>query len=209
VKPHWGRLRPVESPAVRPAESPAVGPGLHTRRSRGQALAEFAIVVPLFFVMSVAALDMARVVWAMDITANAAREAARWAIVHGGAPATLCPVGPPSADATIPSASGSCPYPSPSTQSIKDLAIDRAVGAGGTVTVEVCYYNPATTSSCSGNTSGTGATNARGMVLTVHVFTSLDLISSTLFQRVAFMLGNNGIPSTYAVSATSTMLVNN
>jgi hypothetical protein len=35
------------------------------------------------------------------------------------------------------------------------------------------------------------------------------LISSTLFQRVAFMLGNNGIPSTYAVSATSTMLVNN
>jgi Flp pilus assembly protein TadG len=201
VRPHWGRLRRAKSPAVRP--------DLRTRRSRGQALAEFAIVVPLFFVMSVAALDMGRVVWAMDITANAAREAARWAIVHGGAPATLCPVGPPSADATIPSASGSCPYPSPSTQSIKDLAINRAVGAGGTVTVEVCYYNPATTSSCSGNTSGTGATNARGMVVTVHVFTSLDLISSTLFQRVAFMLGNNGIPSTYAVSATSTMLVNN
>src|SRR5215211_9449542 len=89
------------------------------RGSLGQALPEFAIVVPLFFVMSVVTLDLARVVWAMDITASAAREAARWAIVHGGAPATACPVGPPAPDTTIPIASTSCPYPAPSTQSVK------------------------------------------------------------------------------------------
>ena len=179
------------------------------RRSAGQALAEFAIVVPLFFVMCIVTLDMARVIWAMDITASAAREAARWAIVHGGAPATACPVGPPSADATIPAASTSCPYPSPSTQSVKDLGVSRAIGAGGTVTVTVCYFNPVTTSSCTGDTSATGGTNARGMAMSVVVSTSLDLFSSTLFQRVASALGNHGIPSTYAVAGSSTMLVNN
>lgn len=179
-------------------------------RSRGQAMAEFALIVPLFFVMTVVTLDLARVVWAMDITAAAAREAARWAIVHGGAPATACPVGPPSADATIPNASGSCPYPSPLTTSVKNLAIQRALGGGGgTVSVTVCYYNPVTTASCSADTHGTGATNARGMSLTVRVTSNLDLFSSTLFQRVAFALGNKSVPATYSVVGSSTMLINN
>jgi Flp pilus assembly protein TadG len=179
------------------------------KRSRGQALAEFTLIVPLFFAMSVVAIDMGRVVWTMDIAASAAREAARWAIVHGGSPATACPVGPPSADATIPSAGTSCPFPSPSTQSIKNLALDRAVGAGGTVSVTVCYYNPVTTSSCTSDTNGTGATNARGMALTVVVNANLDLFSSTLFSQVASAFGNKGIPKTYNVAGSSTMLVNN
>jgi len=179
-------------------------------RSRGQAMAEFTLIVPLFFVMSVVAIDLARVVWAMDITASAAREAARWAIVHGGAPATACPVGPPSADATIPNASGSCPYPSPLTTSVKNLAIDRALsGGGGSVSATVCYYNPVTTASCSGDTNGTSATNARGMTLTVRVTSNLDLFTSTLFQKVASALGNTGVPSTYSVVGSSTMLINN
>jgi TadE-like protein len=181
----------------------------HRERSRGQAMAEFVMIVPLFFAMSVVALDMARVIWTMDITAAAAREAARWAIVHGGAPATACPVGPPSADATIPTASSSCPYPSPSTQSVKDLALNRAVGAGGTTSVTVCYYNPVTTSSCSGDTNATGATNARGMVLTVVVNAQLDLFTSSLFSSVASTFGNRGVPKTYTVAGSSTMLINN
>jgi hypothetical protein len=183
---------------------------MRRKRSLGQALPEFAIIVPLFFVMSIATLDLARVVWAMDITANAAREAARWAIVHGGAPATPCPVGPPAPDTTIPNASTSCPFPSPSTQSVKNLGLDRALGAGGgTVGVTVCYYSPATTSTCSGDTHGTGATNARGMVVRVVVSTNLDLFSSTLFQKVAWAFGNIGVPATYAVAGNSTMLINN
>ena len=181
----------------------------HHRRSRGQALAEFAIIVPLFFVMSVFTLDMARVIWAMDISANAAREAARWAIVHGGSQATVCPVGPPSGDASIPTPSTACPYPSPSKQAIKNLGVDSALGAGGSVTVTACYYNPATTSSCSGDTDGAGATNARGMALTVVVSANLDLFSSALFQKAAWALGNKGVPATFAVAGSSTMLVNN
>jgi len=181
----------------------------HRESSRGQAMAEFVMIVPLFFAMSVVALDMARVIWTMDITASAAREAARWAIVHGGSPATACPVGPASADATIPSASSTCPYPAPSTQSIKNLALDRAVGAGGTTSVTVCYYNPSTTSSCSGDTNGTGATDARGMSLTVVVNAQLDLFTSSLFSSVASTFGNRGVPKTYNVAGSSTMLVNN
>jgi Flp pilus assembly protein TadG len=180
-----------------------------SRRNRGQGLTEFALIVPLFFAMTVVAIDIGRVIWSMDVVATAAREASRWAIVHGGAPATACPVGPPSADATIPNPSASCPYPSPSTQMVKDLATTRSATAGGAVTVTVCYFDPTKTSSCSGDTNASGATDARGMAVTVRVSTSLSLFTSNLFSKVGYMFGNKGIPSTYAVSGSSTMLINN
>ncbi len=53
------------------------------RRSRGQGVAEFALVIPLFLVMLFGIIDLGRVIWANDALANAAREGARYASVTG------------------------------------------------------------------------------------------------------------------------------
>ena len=164
-------------------------------RSRGQSLVEFALVIPIFLVLLMAIVDIGRAIWAQNSVAAAAREGARYAIVHGGTASNKCPVGPTLHDAVV--ASASCPYPSPSKQSIKD-AVAAAAAAGGTsMTVSVCYGI-----NCSGDTdtvdsSGAPATNARGVPVTVSVTSQVNLISSALLGRAGF-----------GISSTTTMLVN-
>jgi Flp pilus assembly protein TadG len=51
-------------------------------RSRGQALMEFALVIPIFLLVVVALFDMGRAVFAYNTLTNAAREGARMAIVN-------------------------------------------------------------------------------------------------------------------------------
>ena len=53
-----------------------------SRRTRGQALVEFALVIPLFLLMLVALFDLGRAVFAYNTLTNAAREGARLAIVN-------------------------------------------------------------------------------------------------------------------------------
>jgi Flp pilus assembly protein TadG len=62
-------------------------------RRRGQAIAEFAIVAPIFFLILFAIIDFGRYVYYVQVLNNAAREGTRYAIVHGadGIPKT----GPP------------------------------------------------------------------------------------------------------------------
>ena len=67
-----------------------------TRNSRAQALVEFALVAPLFFLLLFAIIDFGRYVYYVQILNNAAREGTRYAIVHGSA--SLDPTGPGSAD---------------------------------------------------------------------------------------------------------------
>jgi len=68
------------------------------QRSRGQALVEFAFVVPIFLLLMFAIIDFGRYVYYVQVINNAAREGTRYAIVHGskGIPAT----GPGSSDAS-------------------------------------------------------------------------------------------------------------
>jgi len=106
-------------------------------RSRGQAMVEFALVIPVFILLMVSLFDFGRVIWVNDTLASAAREAVRFAIVHGGTESSSCPVGPPSATAVVPPASSACPYPSPSRQAIKDVANKWAAGTSADVTVSV------------------------------------------------------------------------
>ena len=54
------------------------------RRSRGQALVEFAFVVPIFLLLMFAIIDFGRYVYYVQVINNAAREGTRYAIVHGG-----------------------------------------------------------------------------------------------------------------------------
>jgi Flp pilus assembly protein TadG len=52
------------------------------RRHRGQALTEFALILPLFLLAMVAIFDLGRAVFAFNTLTNAAREGARLAIVN-------------------------------------------------------------------------------------------------------------------------------
>jgi Flp pilus assembly protein TadG len=164
---------------------------MRRHRSRGQALVEFSLVLPIFLVMMMGIVDVGRAIWAQNSLASAAREGARLAIVHGGTSTTLCPIGPPATTETIPPATTpSCPYLAPSTQQIKDAVI-AAANAGGTgLTVTVCYGT-----GCSGDTST--ATNARGTPVTVAVSSRINLLTPQL-------LGMSG----FGVSSATTMVVN-
>jgi hypothetical protein len=163
------------------------------RAGRGQALVEFALIVPLFLALLFAIVDFGRVVWANDSLANSAREAARFAIVHGGTKSTACPVGPPVTGVTvIPIASPTCPNPSPSKQSIIDIASAFSIAGGAPLVVDVCYG-----AGCSGSTDTVNATNARGTPVTVTVTSVVDLVTGRFIGRGQF-----------ALAAKSTMLVN-
>jgi Flp pilus assembly protein TadG len=52
------------------------------QRTRGQALMEFALVIPIFLLIVVALFDLGRAVFAYNTLTNAAREGARFAIVN-------------------------------------------------------------------------------------------------------------------------------
>jgi Flp pilus assembly protein TadG len=180
----------------------------HRDRSRGQGLGEFALVLPIFLTILIGMVDLGRAVWANNSVANAAREAARFAAVHGGSceelvdgtvcsSANYCPVGPFSAPTVVPAASTSCPNPSPSKQSIYDTAAGYLVAGGTGVTVSACYSPASTTpaTACSGN--GDTASNLRGNKVTVVVSSQVPMI-----------LGSFLGVGTINVSATSTMLIN-
>jgi Flp pilus assembly protein TadG len=51
-------------------------------RGRGQALVEFALVIPVFLILLMAVFDLGRAVFAYNSITNAAREGARLAIVN-------------------------------------------------------------------------------------------------------------------------------
>jgi hypothetical protein len=134
-------------------------------------------------------VDLGRVIWSMTITNSAAREAARYAIVHGGSRTTTCPVGPSGPDTTTTPAS-SCLYPSPSKQYIYDAALAAAIGAGSNVTATACYG-----SGCSGNADV--GTNVRGTPVNVTVTSQVQLFTPALLGR-----------SSFTITGTSTMVVN-
>jgi hypothetical protein len=150
---------------------------IHPRAERGQSLVELAMILPVLVLLLMGIFDLGRVVWANDTITNAAREAARWAIVHGGSVASItpCPAGPPSPliAGRLPIAeSDDCPYPSPSKEGVREVA-RRYLAAAGDVDVQVCYGE-----GCSGNTD-TG-TNGRGEPVTVTVLSTVDLVGGGL-----------------------------
>lgn len=164
------------------------------RSERGQSLVEFALIVPILILLLVGTFDIGHVVWTNDALANASREAARYAIVHGGSDSTACPVGPPPIELDVPAASADCPYPSPSVQAVKDRAVKWLAGVGGTTNVWVCYGD---VDVCDADTNETGADNSRGTKVTVTVTTTMGLSAPSMLGLGPFTL-----------TASSTMLVN-
>ena len=113
--------------------------GIGRAGSRAQALVEFALVAPLFFLLIFAVIDFGRYVYYVQILNNAAREGARYAIVHGSN--SLNPTGPTSSD--------------PSGNAVKSVVRSYAVGVIGDSTVLVVNpsWNPTSL-----NTRGTRVT---------------------------------------------------
>lgn len=161
---------------------------------RGQTLVEFAMVLPVLMLMLVGTLDLGRVVLANDTVGAAAREAARYAIVHGSQATDLCPAGPPAPDSYVPTTpTVDCPHLAPSKDAIREVGERWAMSAGAPVVVEVCYG-----AGCSGDTDAAGATNARGTPVTVTVRSTVNMAAGGL---IGF--------SSFGVVSTSTMRVNN
>jgi Flp pilus assembly protein TadG len=57
--------------------------GARRRRPIGQAMVEFALIAPLFFFLLFSIIEFGRAVYYIQMLNNAAREGARYAIVHG------------------------------------------------------------------------------------------------------------------------------
>jgi hypothetical protein len=64
------------------------------RTSRAQALVEFALVAPMFFLLLFGIVEAGRFIFYYETLSNATREGARYAIVNG-ANTLGCPSGPP------------------------------------------------------------------------------------------------------------------
>jgi Flp pilus assembly protein TadG len=113
---------------------------------RGQALVEFALVIPIFLALLFGILDMGRAVWANNVVAHAAREAARHAAVA----------------------------PAPTKDQVRDVAREFATGGGAIGAVEVCYGsgcsgNTDTTASTERGTSVTGTIRSSVSMVTTSL----------------------------------------
>ncbi len=72
-------------------------------RSRGQALVEIALVLPLFLLFLLGVVDFGRGIYTYAVISNGAREGARYAIVHGALSQSidgLCGSGPGTSSTT-------------------------------------------------------------------------------------------------------------
>ena len=109
------------------------------RLRRGQALVEFAMIAPLFFILLLSIVEFGRAIFYVQILNNAAREGARYAIVHGNESAN--PSGPPPG---YPVVSNGDPFAGNVKRVVTDYAIG-VIGDVGTVDfiVTVCYLQPA------------------------------------------------------------------
>lgn len=103
------------------------------RRVRGQAMVEFALVAPVFFLLLFGTIEGGRFILYYQALNNAAREGARYAIVHGSN--SFCPSGPMPPGETAPI---SCYDPSGAkvVQQVKDTAFGL-LGTG--VTATTCW----------------------------------------------------------------------
>jgi hypothetical protein len=145
----------------------------------------------VFLVMTMGVVDVGRVIWATTSLNSAAREGARYAIVHGGSTSDPCPVGRPGPDSN-PNPVAACLYPSPSKQYIYDTATASTIAGGSNVIVTACYG-----AGCTGNTDASGADNRRGTPVTVTITSQINLVTPAFLGMTSF-----------TVSGTSTMVVN-
>jgi hypothetical protein len=117
-------------------------------QTRGQALVEAALVLPIFFFLLIGLIEGGRFVFYSHALNNAAREGARYAIIHGENAIDGDPTGPPhdptGADVKQAIREAAVGFNDPDDIDIEDPIYDPVNNRrGSTVTVEVAYtYTP-------------------------------------------------------------------
>jgi hypothetical protein len=167
------------------------------KRARGQALVEFALIVPLFFTLLFGIIEVGRFIFYYEILNNATREGARYAIVNGANSPTSCAVGgstgPAAPDTT------SC---DPNGDDVVQKVRDAAVGALGTgVTVDRCWWYTdcdfVSHGQCPPGANPYCGDNARGASVTVAAsYTYSSLVPLVPLPNIT-------------VTAESTLVINN
>jgi Flp pilus assembly protein TadG len=153
------------------------------RRTRAQALVEFALVAPMFFILLFGIIEAGRFIFYYETLSHATREGARYAIVNG-ANTLGCPSGPPQP--------GTSPCDTSGANVVNEVR-QAALGVTGTaVTVDRCWWY----TTCDFGTHGDGD-NARGATVTV----TASYTYNSLIPLVP-------IPS-ITVSAESSLVINN
>jgi hypothetical protein len=118
-------------------------------RSRGQALVEFALVAPIFFLLLLGIIEAGRFIYHYQVLNDATRAGARYAIIHGAG--SDCPTGPMPPGRVAPTCYD------PAGNNVRQAVSDAAFGLvpAGRLTIPNPAYVP-------GN-------NARGSQVTVAV----------------------------------------
>ena len=152
-------------------------------KSRGQALPEFALIAPLFFLLLFGIIEAGRFVFYYEVLNNATREGARYAIVNGSN-SIDCPTGPafPGSDAC-----------DTTGDDVAQKVRDTAFGVlGSAVIVDRCWWY----TSCDYVSYGDGD-NGRGATVTVSAtYTYSSLIPLVPLPNIT-------------VTAESSLVVNN
>ncbi len=163
----------------------------------GQALAEFALVFPLFLLVVLLIVDVARAIFVYAVISDAAREGARYAIVHGSLSASDNPPvsgpGTGDPDGTV--------YVVPQSKAVA-VGVDQSV-----LNVGVCWgFECQVPSNCSaGTNTATGpVVNIPVTVRTCYAFRPIT------FTPIGFLLkffGGSGNPAQFNLSAQSTLTI--
>lgn len=101
------------------------------RQGPGQALVEFALIAPLFFVLLFGIVEAGRFIFYYETLNNATREGARYAIVNG-ANTLGCPTGPPAPGTSA------C---DPSGEDVKARVREAAFGVISGITVTPTWFS--------------------------------------------------------------------
>jgi hypothetical protein len=127
------------------------------RRSRGQAMVEFALVAPMFFLVLFGIIEAGRFIFYYETLNNATREGARYAIVNG-ANTIGCPTGPPAPGSTPCDVAG---------DDVRARVRNAAFGVLDPITVDPVWLRP----------DGSLGNNGRGETVTVSAtFTYRPLV---------------------------------
>jgi Flp pilus assembly protein TadG len=131
-------------------------------RARGQAMVEFALVAPMFFVLLFGIIEAGRFIFYYETLSHATREGARYAIVNG-ANTLGCPSGPAAPGSSACDTAGN---------NVVTRVRQQAFGVtSSALTVQRCWWYDA----CDFVTHGDGD-DARGATVTVtarYTYTSL------------------------------------
>lgn len=178
---------------------------LRRNGSAGQALVEFALVAPLFFLLLLGIFEAGRFVLNLETLNNATREGARYAIVHGAKSA--CPSGPmPGAKANPCDSAGA---------NVKTSVANSAVGFANVGRLSVA--DPMWTAAGStilpdapGDPDVIAGDNGRGNYVTVFADYAYEPMIKMVFGGGAGLLGPvvSWIP-TITMSARSSLVINN